>query len=217
MTFSDQLPDHYVEMLSSLEASYLKSDDPVRQSGFGDGQVRWREEREPILDAITTDGALLDVGCANGYLLQCLAAWGQERGIQITPYGLDIGPRLIKLARRRLPMYADHFFVGNARNWEPPRTFRYVYALYDAVPDEYFAEFVRRLLTRTVALNGRLIIGAYGSRSGQQAPLEIADLLQSSGFTVAGVAQGGMPTNARFAWIVAGASMGNSPCSASDL
>lgn len=201
MAFSDQLPDSYMRLLASLEASYLQSDDPVRQSGFGGGPARWREEREPILDAITTDGELLDVGCANGFLLECLVAWSRERGIHLTPYGVDAGQRLVKLARDRLPMFADHFFVGNAWNWQPPRTFRYVYALYDSVPREYLTEYIRQLLARTVAPNGRLIVGAYGSRSQHLAPLHIADVLRSTGFTVVGTSQGGKPTNARFAWL----------------
>jgi len=34
--------------------------------------------------------------------------------------------------------------VANAWNWHPPRRYQYVYALWDCVPEDYLAEFVRR-------------------------------------------------------------------------
>lgn len=61
------LPNDFLCELELLEAAYLKEDDRIRQSGFSGGAERWRAERGPILDAIDTDGDLLDVGCANGY------------------------------------------------------------------------------------------------------------------------------------------------------
>lgn len=197
----DSFPADYLHRLTSLEAAYLSSDDPMRQSGYSGGPVRWRQERELILDAITGDGELLDVGCANGYLLECLLAWGKERGLSLIPYGLDLGPGLIELARQRLPHFADHFFVGNAWNWQPPHPFAYVYALYDIVPLDKLAECVHRLLTRMVAPNGRLILGAYGSHSRQIAPFEIGDFLQAAGFTLAGTSAGGDPLISRFTWL----------------
>jgi SAM-dependent methyltransferase len=201
MAHSDALPEDYLRLLQSLEPSYLQSDDTLRQSGFGGGLARWREEREPILDAIDSDGDLLDVGCANGFLLECLVQWGQERGLALTPHGVDLGPRLVELARKRLPSYAANFHVGNAWNWEPPQRFAYVYALYDSVPPNYLTEYVQRLLARCVVRGGRLIMGAYGSRSRHQQPFDIASFLRANGFTVAGTSEGGNPTIARFAWI----------------
>ena len=117
--------------LKALEDAYLRETDPIRQSGFSGGATRWRAERGPILDAIDSDGDLLDIGCANGYLLECLVRWGEERGLMLTPHGLDQGVRLIELARGRLPKYADNFHVGNAWDWRPQRKYRYVYMLYD--------------------------------------------------------------------------------------
>jgi len=141
MVQPDPLPPVFLAELGALEASYLERTDPIGQSGFG-GAERWRAEREPILEAITEDGDLLDVGCANGYLLECLVAWGRERGLTLTPYGVDQGARLIALARERQPRWAGHFFVGNAWDWHPPRRFRSVYALLDLVPPDYGARFL---------------------------------------------------------------------------
>lgn len=193
------LPEGFLCELRALEASYLRRSDPIEQSGFGGGSVRWRAEREPILDAVTSDGDLLDIGCANGYLLECLVAWGQERGVSLIPYGLDLGARLIDLARQRHPRFADHFYVGNAWDWEPPRRFRYVYTLLDAVPLDYLPAYLHRLLERVVAPGGRLIPGDYGSRSRGFPARDVASILRSAGLTVAGSATAGDGI-ARCAW-----------------
>jgi len=196
-----QLPSKFLQRLRELEASYLAEDDPIRQSGFGGGRARWRAEREPILEAVEEDGDFLDVGCANGYLLECLTKWAAERAITLIPYGLDCGARLVELARQRLPQFAENFFVGNAWGWQPPRQFRYVYSLYDCVPEDYLTEYVRRLLERAVAPGGRLIVGVYGSRSAGAPPFDVADFLRSAGFPVAGTATGGEPPIGAFAWV----------------
>ena len=72
----------FLQDLWALEAAYLKEDDPIRQSGFRRGADRWRAERGPILDAIETDEDLLDIGCANGYLLERLVKWGRRAWIE---------------------------------------------------------------------------------------------------------------------------------------
>ncbi|MFQ6033540.1 MAG: hypothetical protein ACE5KR_01630 [Candidatus Bipolaricaulia bacterium] len=76
-----KLPGSFLQRLKALEAAYPAEDGPIRQSGFSSGPERWRAEREPILEAIGRDGGLLDVGCANGFLLECLVQWAGERGI----------------------------------------------------------------------------------------------------------------------------------------
>ena len=195
------MPQSFLQELKSLEAAYLKEDDPIRQSGFSGGAVRWRAERSPILEAISTDGDLLDIGCANGYLLKCLMKWGSERGLRLTPHGIDQGGRLIELAKGRLPEYADNFHVGNAWDWRPRREYQYVYMLYDCLPLDYLAEGVGRLIEHVAAPQGRLIIGAYGSKSDTIPPFDIGDFLQEAGFTVSGRAEGGIEPITKFAWI----------------
>ncbi len=201
MKRTDQLPESYLEIIKALEVSYLENDDPILQSGFGGGPERWRAEREPILNAIESDGDLLDIGCANGYLLECLMEWGAERGIELIPHGLDVGSRLVDLARNRLPEFADNFHVGNAWDWEPPRQYRFVYSLYDNVPTDYLDRYVAHVIDRMVELGGRLILGAYGSRSQGKPPFDLVAWLESSGYDLSGCAEGGEPPVARFAWI----------------
>lgn len=204
------LPSEFIGLLQELERSYLSTDDPIRQSGFGGGAVRWREEREPILDAVEDGGDLLDVGCANGYLLECLVAWGRERALDIVPHGVDFGARLIEAARSRLPDHAASLHVGNAWDWVPPRRYRYVYSVHDCVPAAFLEAYVERLLAEFVEPQGRLILGAYGSRSGGTPPFDVASFLRSTGLAVAGTAAGGRPPVSAFAWVDAGRPAGAS-------
>jgi SAM-dependent methyltransferase len=197
----DTLPADFLERLRELEASYCAESDPIRQSGFSGGAKRWRAERRPILEAIDADGDFLDVGCANGYLLECLVRWAGRRGYRLTPHGLDIGPRLIELARRRFPRLVSNFHVGNAWDWRPPRRYRYVYSLCDCVPEDYFPEYCHRLLDRVASGGGKVIFGCYGSRSRNIAPIDLGQRLATLGFQVQGTGFGGEPPVSSFAWI----------------
>lgn len=188
------------ERLRSLELAYLASEDPIRQSGFGGGARRWRAEREPILAAVERSGSLIDVCCANGFLLECLVEWGAERGLELDAWGLDIGAELIALARERSPRRAHQLFQGDAVSWEPPRRFDYVYTLADVVPRSELAGYLSRLLGRLVGEGGRLIVGAYGSRSRALEPLDVAGLMAAAGHRVVGSAAAGDPPVVRFAW-----------------
>jgi SAM-dependent methyltransferase len=195
------LPRDFTEMLDRLAQSYLSETDPIRASGFGGGAERWRAEREPILDGVTTDGDILDVGCANGYLLECLVRWGLERGLRLTPHGVDRSTPLVERARVRLPEFAGNMHVGDAWSWVPPRRYEYVYALYDCVPLEYLGEFISRLFDCAVADGGRLIVGAYGSRSRGESPFDVGSFLASHGWRVSGRSAGGSPIISLFAWV----------------
>jgi SAM-dependent methyltransferase len=66
----------------------------------------WTQNRKPICGAIEKSGTLLDIGCANGFLLACLQLWSAH---QITPYGVDIDAGSLAMARELLPEYASHF------------------------------------------------------------------------------------------------------------
>jgi len=146
------------------EEHYLVSDDPRRQSGFGGDEERWEAARRPIVQAIDRPGSFLDVGCANGYLLESLVRWSPH---PIEPYGLDFSARLVELARGRLPQWEDCFFVGNALEWEPPHRLDFVRTELVYAPEKRRRELVEHLLARVVAPGGRLIVCGYGSpRSG---------------------------------------------------
>jgi SAM-dependent methyltransferase len=195
------LPAEFLRHLAQLEAAYLRETDPIRQSGFSGGAERWRAERSPILDAFEAGGELLDVGCANGYLLECLVRWGGERGLTLIPFGVDQGAGLIELARQRLPTYREHLFVANAWGWIPPQRFRYVYCVHDCVPPADFGALVEQLLARMVSPGGRLVLGAYGSRTRGEPAVPIHEMLAALGHVVVGSAAVGQTETARYAWI----------------
>lgn len=154
----------FAEMSGIFETAYLAGENPRAQSGFGGDEARWEAARRPIAEALDRDGAFLDIGCASGHLLECLVRWTPHR---IEPYGLDLAPRLVELARRRLPQWAARIFVGNALTWEPPRRFDFVRTELVYVPSDCRRELVERLLSDVVAPGGCLIVCGYGSpRSG---------------------------------------------------
>ena len=143
----------------ALARAYLRESDPRWQSGFDGDAALWREARELILQAVPCDGSLLDVGCANGHLLECLGHWASERGRRLSLYGLELQPGLAAAARDRLPAMADHIFVGNVSDWQPPRRFTYVRTGLEYVPPGHESTLVARLLSAVVEDEGRLIIG----------------------------------------------------------
>ena len=192
-------------MRALLEPSYLAATDPAAQSGKGGGLMAWELARRPIAAAIDRDGAFLDIGCANGLLMQSLVAWAAADGYRIEPYGLDLSPALVRLACRRLPHWADRLWVGNVMTWRPPRVFDFVRTELVYVPPGREPDLVRRLLTHAVAPGGRLVVCSYGSSSGaapRVQPLE--DLLTGWSFEVAGHDEATAPsgvTITRVVWI----------------
>jgi SAM-dependent methyltransferase len=109
---------------SEFDRAYLATDDPRAQSGFHGSAERWEAARRPIAEAIARPGTFLDVGCANGLLLESVAEWSP---FPVEPYGVDFAPGLVELARRRLPRWADRIWTGDAAMWEPPFRFDFVH------------------------------------------------------------------------------------------
>lgn len=191
--------EEFLEKCRRLESAYLESDDPIAQSGFSGGRERWVAERSPLIEAIDRDGGFLDVGCANGLLAADVTGWAAGRGFTLTPHGIDLGLDLVDLARSRLPDFADNFVTANAWTWQPDRRWTFVYSLLDLSPPELWCDWVTRLLG-WVEPGGRLILGSYGSRSRDVAPVEVTTVMQECGLPVEGSSAGGEPVTARFAW-----------------
>ena len=159
---------------------------PYRQSGKNtDGSQHWEITRCCIAEAVNADGDYLDLGCANGLLLESLVGWCAERGHTITPHGVDFIPELVDLARQRLPNHAANLHVANAFTWQPPQRYRFVQLLFELVPPDDRRDFVSRVLNEMVATPGRLIVAVYGL--GTSATPEVAvETLEGLGFEVAG-------------------------------
>ena len=170
----------HAAMAGLVGPAYLAGTSPWQQSGkSGD----WAASRRPLLLALDRDGSFLDVGCANGYLLETLTAWAAEDGIRLEPYGIDIVPELLDLARSRLPGWADRLVVANARDWRPGRRFHYVRTGLDYVPEPRRPSLLEHLLAHVVASDGRLIVGVQNELVDAE---PLADVAAGWGFQVAG-------------------------------
>lgn len=191
-------PDFRAQALT-LEDSYLQSDDPMVQSGFHGGRARWVVERSPLVEAIDRDGSFLDVGCANGLLASDVVDWARAKGHRIIPHGIDLGSRLVDLARGRLLGHAANFVTTDAWTWEPDRQWTFVYSLLDLSPEELWCKWAERLFA-WVEPGGRLIMGSYGSKSRGESPVDVASVFAHCGLEVTGSSAGGEESITRFAW-----------------
>lgn len=188
----------YAAVRDLIEAAYLSSDDPREQSGLGGNAAHWERRRHVLVEAVDRDGTVLDVGCANGLLMETLVAWAAARGYRLEPYGVDISPKLTALARARLPMWAERISVGNAIEWEPPRRFDYVFTALEYVPRVRQPDLVARLRHRVVAPEGRLVVCAYRARGAKEAD-PLAERLRAWNVPIHGEAIATDETNGRVA------------------
>ena len=164
------------EMQALVVPAYLAAETPWQQSGKSGAAEDWEYARSHVAHAIDRDGTFLDVGCANGYLIECLPRWTP---FAVEPYGLDLSPELADLARCRLPEWADRIFTGNALTWEPPARFTYVRTGLEYVPAPRRRELVRGLL----AFCDRLVVGVFNEHESERTTEE---LLRSWGHRIAG-------------------------------
>ena len=186
--------EYYRRTIDLLEKSYLEANsrgDIAGGSGSGGGLERWEKQRRVLATAFDHDGTWLDVGCANGLLMETLAQWTAERGLRVEPYGLDLSAPIADAARRRLPRWADRIWAGNVMTWEPPMRFDYVTVIADSVPPGARGDLIDRLTRKFLNSNGRLIFSIYMPRP-PEAPAETppaSEVLRRFGHRVAGEAE----------------------------
>jgi SAM-dependent methyltransferase len=183
--------DYYEKTRALLESPYLTAGDPRGGSGFGGDEARWEKARRPIVRAIDRDGSFLDVGCANGLLMERLATWTGEEGYRVEPYGLDLIGSLAALARQRLPHWSDRVFTGNVMDWQPPFRFDFVRTELEYAPPGRKREMVERLLREYLSPGGRLVFCSYGSSRRSTPRAEpVGEALRNWSYAVAGEAEG---------------------------
>jgi SAM-dependent methyltransferase len=177
--------EQYFDTAREAVSEYYLADpsNPYQQSGRSRGAERWEETRRCFVDAIHRSGDFLDVGCANGLLLETLIAWTAERGFTLQPHGLDFVPELVELTQRRFPAHRESFFVANAFYWIPSRRYDFVRTNLEYVPASDWTEFLHRQYA-AVAAGGRLILCHY--RNPDEPYVDPGSVAQSAGYTVNG-------------------------------
>jgi hypothetical protein len=170
-------------MADLVEPAYLGAATDEGGSGYTGTPERWAHARGLIADALAKSGTFLDIGCANGLLMESIVAWGAERGLAIEPFGLDILPSFAERARTRLAQWADRIFVGNAVDWLPPHRLDHVRTCVDYVPAPRRRALVAHLLEHVVAPGGRLILGTHNE---ERARPELEPQLAAWGYPIAG-------------------------------
>jgi 2-polyprenyl-3-methyl-5-hydroxy-6-metoxy-1,4-benzoquinol methylase len=175
----------YFDVLRAAVSEYYLADlsNPYQQSGRSSGAQRWEETRRCFVQALHRSGDFIDVGCANGLLLESLAAWAKEIGFTLRPHGLDFVPELLKLAQKRFPDYQDSFTVANAFYWVPSRQYDFVRTNLEYVPPTDWTEFVERQFV-AVSPGGRLIVCHY--RNPDEPYVDPGSVVERSGHVVVG-------------------------------
>ncbi len=166
--------DWHDAMAALVVPAYLAAETPAAGSGSSRDEAGWEYARSLLADAVEPGWAFLDIGCANGHLMESMAAWA---GVE--PYGLDISPELAELARRRLPHWADRIWVGNAATWEPPCRFDAIRTGLDYVPPDRRSALVEHLLR----FCDRLIVGV---ENVERRESDFEQEVASWGFEIAG-------------------------------
>jgi SAM-dependent methyltransferase len=171
-----------------LEEKYLAGSNPREQSGFSRDECDWEHFRRPVISPVNRDGSFLDIGCANGLLMECVVRWAAQDGYTVEPYGLDISEKLVALARQRLPQWRDRIFTGNALEWYPPLRFDFVRTEMVYVPRHQRHLYAKRLLSRFVAPGGVLVVCSYGSTRREGARIEpLVDEFDAWGLPIEGM------------------------------
>jgi SAM-dependent methyltransferase len=139
-------------MADLVVPAYLAAETPEGGSGSSRDADGWEYARSLLADAVEPGQSFLDIGCANGHLMESMARWSA-----VEPYGVEISPELAALARQRLPQWADRIWIGNALEWKPPRRFDIVRADLVYVP----APRQRELLEHLLSYADRVLLGVF--------------------------------------------------------
>lgn len=163
---------------------YLSSDNPRGQSGHSGDEERYYYSHSTLLSVIDRSGTLLDVGCANGYLMESMDRWFRGTGYDVAFYGLDISEGMLDLAKQRLPQWSDRFFLGNGLDYRPEVKYDMVMTKeLSYVPPHRQKEFFENMYHHMLKDGGRLILGPQAEERGSHA---IEEQILSFGYTPSG-------------------------------
>lgn len=176
----------WFQRMQELEAvPCLKGETLYAGSGHRGTPADWEESNRLLVRALHRNGSFLDVGCANGLLMESLAPAALDAGLRVEPHGLEISADLVHVARQRLPHWAGRIHAGNVLHWEPPQRYTFVRTCVDYVPAPRRAELVQRILDEFLEPGGRLLLGVLE----QERTNALAAQLQRWGFYFGGVVE----------------------------
>jgi hypothetical protein len=164
----------HAAMAALVVPAYLAAETPQGGSGSSCDAAGWERARSLLSRAVEPGQTFLDVGCANGLLMESMAGWA---GVE--PYGLEISAELAELARRRLPRWSERIWVGNALEWLPPRRFDVVRTGLDYVP----LPRRRQLLEHLLSYADRVVVGVFNEDRDRR---RLEEEVNAWGFEVAG-------------------------------
>jgi hypothetical protein len=90
----DSDDEYYERIRALLEDAYVSADergDVFGGSGSSGDMTSWEAKRRVIARAFYRAGSWLDVGCANGLLMETLTAWVAERPLYRTLWPRSLG------------------------------------------------------------------------------------------------------------------------------
>jgi SAM-dependent methyltransferase len=126
---------------------------------FGANYINWRSSRQFIADLIDTDGTIIDIGCANGFLLRCLQEWS---GKDLVPYGIDVSELHLLQARKLFAAQRQNFALASIEEIDSlekhglPVQYDFVYCTIVLYPETF------KQALSLVRPGGKLIVGFYG-------------------------------------------------------
>ena len=180
----EELRHWFTSLKDELEGAYVRNEEPWEQSGYYGSEELWTAARKPVADCVDTSGSFLDIGCANGYLLECILKWTSGRNLEIIPYGIDISEKLITMAKERLPAYAGNLYAGNGWDWENSLRFDYVRTELVYVPEHLQKQYLDRILDTYLKENGRLLVAEYGLSNRPSNTSYLGNLLEAWGYSI---------------------------------
>jgi len=149
----------------------------------------WVKRRAFIADLINKSGSILDIGCANGFLLRSLQEWSKYK---LTPYGIDVEIKFPNQIKELFPTNYSNFIqldirnINNISSFSLPDKYDFVYwhvwDEWDLSSDEQ--QDIVAQAGEHVASGGRFILGFYSSR---EQNMERIENLENAGFKFTGL------------------------------
>jgi len=148
---------------------------------FGRDLDGWTAIRKFVADVPHHDGAVLDIGCANGFFLWCILQWSSYN---LIPYGIDVEKELILKAQKLFPELGDHFESTSFENFIQSHSRTYDFIYWNVWTDYNPSKSVLMRLLEYLNHDGRLILAFYDSEEQNNAKiLPIASMIAEGGLS----------------------------------